>query len=395
MQSAALEPIGGLSGVVDRFIRPRTLKGWVINRERRCGGKDITITARLSGRLIGEGRPIAERPDVVDERGYLAGFQLECSEDIPDEAVAFGRLNIDASDPLGATGTLPIYDRERNIALATVLRSAPPMGAEAVSTLLGVIAAKATLTGEAKQALVDLRTRHFSEGGATPKPPPARDPAAEADRQLMMRFESLGADCDLGIVQRSFGAEPLGLLRFSSIRTQELTAALADRLRGVGSPVLTVLSVDNEGEYRTSDRRYGMQAHTFFFEGSVERDELFGQQCKKIAYLARNLLETIEDGEKILVHHMMPNRLSEAQLQALLDAVRAIGPSPLLYVENAVADGQSGTVVLRDNGLLVGYLARVEDKAAQTAQANAEVWRSICRAAVERVSSADAARRQS
>ncbi len=197
----------------------------------------------------------------------------------------------------------------------------------------------------------------------------------------MLRFESLGRDCEFGSVQRSFGAEPLGLLRFSAIGVDALTAALRDRFRGVGAPEFTEIKVDEEGEYRTTDRRYGMEAHTFFFEGSVEYQEFFVQQCKKISYLARNLLDVIESGEKILVHHMRPERLSEARLQALLAAVRAIGPAPLLYVENAIGQHQPGSVVRRDNGLMVGYVDDEGDGANPAPHSAAGTWRKVCAAA--------------
>jgi hypothetical protein len=146
MQSESPHAFGRLDGVVDRFVRPRTLKGWVVNNERRCGGRDIIVWAHLDGRLIGTGRLASERPDVVDERGYLAGFQMVCSEDIPDEAIAFGRLAVTAQDPRGVAGTLRIYDRERSIALAMLLRSAPALERDNVATLLSVLSAKAQRT---------------------------------------------------------------------------------------------------------------------------------------------------------------------------------------------------------------------------------------------------------
>src|SRR6185312_11010618 len=49
-------------------------------------------------------------------------------------------------------------------------------------------------------------------------------PAAD----LVMRFESLGDNCELGLVQRRCGKEPLGLLRFANIMLPSL-------LRGVST----------------------------------------------------------------------------------------------------------------------------------------------------------------
>ena len=51
---------------------------------------------------------------------------------------------------------------------------------------------------------------------------------------LMLSFESLGERCDFGAVQRKFGAEPLGLLRFAYSKYDALIAALEDRLAAIG-----------------------------------------------------------------------------------------------------------------------------------------------------------------
>jgi hypothetical protein len=36
-----------------------------------------------------------------------------------------------------------------------------------------------------------------------------------ADRDLVLQFESLGDSCELGLVQRMVGVEPLGMFRFA------------------------------------------------------------------------------------------------------------------------------------------------------------------------------------
>ena len=40
-------------------------------------------------------------------------------------------------------------------------------------------------------------------------------PTSWSDHDLVLDFESVGDNCELGIFQRRVGAEPLGLLRFA------------------------------------------------------------------------------------------------------------------------------------------------------------------------------------
>ena len=63
---------------------------------------------------------------------------------------------------------------------------------------------------------------------------PHRENTSLAD--ISWRIESLGSDCLIGLVQRKFGAEPLGLLRFSTARMSALLPALETRFAGLGAP---------------------------------------------------------------------------------------------------------------------------------------------------------------
>ena len=50
--------------------------------------------------------------------------------------------------------------------------------------------------------------------------------------RLLQMFESLGENCDLGVVQRAVGLEPFGLFRFAACDAPCLAALLRARTRG-------------------------------------------------------------------------------------------------------------------------------------------------------------------
>jgi hypothetical protein len=98
--------------------------------------------------------------------------------------------------------------------------------------------------------------------------------------KLLMGFESLGDNCEFGLVQRIGGVEPLGLLRFAGIhlpvevRLQRLIDGLIKGFEGVGSA--DSISVSLEGapgrrEYIVSESRYKLRYHTFISEGGEVR----------------------------------------------------------------------------------------------------------------------------
>jgi tetratricopeptide (TPR) repeat protein len=88
-------------------------------------------------------------------------------------------------------------------------------------------------------------------------------------RELMMDFESLGGmlhGCEFGTVQREFGAEPLGLLRWSDIGPYQLVTALKRASPGSELPENTELFLaDNAGrrEYITKDTRFADHAYVY------------------------------------------------------------------------------------------------------------------------------------
>ena len=67
-------------------------------------------------------------------------------------------------------------------------------------------------------------------------------------RDLMLRFESLGQNCEFGLVQRRCGSEPLGLLRFASTPLPHLLAAFEGGFEGLGGPdAIEIIPSPNEG----------------------------------------------------------------------------------------------------------------------------------------------------
>jgi hypothetical protein len=357
---------GNLTGCVDRFDAPATLWGWVNTADLPGRGSGVTIRASLAGRVLATGTLTHPRPDIVADTAFLAGFNLTCDEEIPDDAFAFGQLAVEAFDPAGGVSALPLYDRARGFALERVLAAAVPFGKYSAAAFLNALVASPEISPDAKEAIRGLNDRYFEE----------------EDRNLVFRFESLGKDCALGGMQRAYGAEPLGLWRFSGIGIDSVTAALNNRFAGIGSPEFTSIVTDPTGEYYTIDSRYHMATHTNVFQGKVNHDEFFAQSCKKIRFLVRNMIEKLEAGEKIFVVHNLPDPISEERLSRLRAAMQAYGPGRLLYMQLADEDHPPGTVLRREDGILAGYVLGLQGEMMRPEWEIREGWMRAFRAAV-------------
>lgn len=212
-------------------------------------------------------------------------------------------------------------------------------------------------------------------------PPADGAPAgALSERDLVMQFESLGENCEFGLVQRYYDAEPLGLLRFAATAPEKLVDALAAGFAGVGEPEHTTL-IANPGEYVTADRRYGMVAHTFIDPRAVPAADLFPKQCRRLAFLRRKLLEDLATGDKtfVVLAHADP---AGAAARTLLAALRRHGPARLLCVRAGIAGHAPGSVDVAEDGLLFGYLDRYgRGGASQGWDISNAMWLALCRRA--------------
>jgi tetratricopeptide (TPR) repeat protein len=210
---------------------------------------------------------------------------------------------------------------------------------------------------------------------------------AGAARALMLRFESLGGmpfGCEFGFVQRAFGADPLGLLRWTAVRPDRLAAMIEAGFAGVGDPAQTRLVVPEAegGEYMAVDERFRMRTHTFVTRGKLSPERMLEQVCLRQAFLRDRLLRHLAQGSRIFVYRHARRSPTEAELDRLHRALRAHGPATLLTVRQAGPGEAPCRVERRAPGLLVGTISRFAETPTgwSSSPLDAE-WLAICRAA--------------
>ena len=177
--------------------------------------------------------------------------------------------------------------------------------------------------------------------------------------QLAMQFESVGENCEFGLVQRQCGAEPLGLLRFSSTFLRSLIRGLDDGFEGIGErdDVEPYLSGDTPREYMIHEKKYGLVYHSFVYEGQRSIWLMREQESARLQFLRRKFAEELDVAEKIFVYKRNAP-VPEEEILPLFLALRRHGNNTLLWVVPAERDRPSGTVEIMMPGLLKGYIDR-------------------------------------
>lgn len=182
------------------------------------------------------------------------------------------------------------------------------------------------------------------------------------DTDLVLQFESIGDNCELGLVQRKAGAEPLGLLRFAGAPLRNLLRGLNARFANIADPGHIRISAEN-GEYMVKLTKYDFTYHAHVKVGAIEPEVLHQQQCRTIGFLAKKLMSDLENPSKILVFRQNKS-LSGSDLVDLRIALSAYGPGILLWVQQAVPGHPPGSVEVADELMMVGYVRRLAEREA-------------------------------
>lgn len=177
-----------------------------------------------------------------------------------------------------------------------------------------------------------------------------------SDHDLVLQFESLGHDCELGLLQRRFGAEPLGLLRWGGTHIVHLIRALNADFAGLGD-IENCSIVVGGTEYYLKDSRYGVSRHTFTtVEPGLNTDPILKRHAMLFRFLVRCLRERLAEATKIFVYKDMDKAAPHVVLE-LSAALRRHGPVRLLVVHE---HGRSGDPVELDRLSDHAWIGRID-----------------------------------
>ena len=218
-----------------------------------------------------------------------------------------------------------------------------------------------------------------------PAAPALRKPAVASPQnsphELMLRFESIGENCEFGLVQRQCGAEPLGLLRFASAPLPKLLNALDAGFEGMGLPEHLEVQVSASGrEYMVLDKRFGFLHHAWVKVGEQTPEQIHAREVRRVPFLVQKLIEDLRTGEKVFVYHGM-RELTDTDALDLLQALRRYGEVKMLWVERANGDREPGTVDVIDQGFYKGYVDRFAP-GENAHDLSLDCWINLCRNAL-------------
>lgn len=210
-------------------------------------------------------------------------------------------------------------------------------------------------------------------------------PDAAASRQephapaaaLFETFQSLGSNCEFGLVQRHFECETLDLFRFATTPLR----GLIPFLKLEADPFITADALEvvaaGWGEYVVSMKPYGFVFHSGLKTDAMPPETVRDQQQRRLRFLWRKFAEDLEDANRIFIYKsglwMTQPRVAELAAQ-----LRRRGPNHLLWVTPEEPGWPAGTVKMVSPGLMRGTIDRLNT---DPAGCSFDMWQEVCRRA--------------
>lgn len=185
-------------------------------------------------------------------------------------------------------------------------------------------------------------------------------------------FQSLGEDCEFGIVQRHFDSNSLGLFRFASTGIDGLLMAFD---RGLNQLITkdTLEIVRRDLEYCTRVLPFDFLFHTHVFTTDTTIEKIKAHEVSRLQLLVRKFVEDLRDGRKIFVYKAP--ELSLAKMDELTRRLGHYGPSRLLCVTLTREAQKIGAVEFLSDRLALAYIDRFDVDLTRCAL---DVWSAIC-----------------
>jgi tetratricopeptide (TPR) repeat protein len=201
-----------------------------------------------------------------------------------------------------------------------------------------------------------------------------------AAKRLVMKYESLGENCEFGLVQRHFEAEPLGLLRWTYCVANTVNNLLEQRFSGFGQLENLALSRTSWDEYMIKEQKYGIGFHTFSKRQVVDETTFLRKESSRLCWLAEKLLGDLTESNKRFIFKLY-NPTPESHILRMHSLLRQYSSgNKLLCVSVSSVLGEAGTVVNVGNGLAYGRLSR-KNPGPKKWDIPFDEWRSLLEAA--------------
>jgi hypothetical protein len=196
---------------------------------------------------------------------------------------------------------------------------------------------------------------------------------------LLSRFESIGENCEFGLVQKYFGANQVGLFKFPGASINDLIVGLLSGFKDLTAPDHFVISVDDTDRdlfvYKSKSTIYNLTFYAGMMK-STDAEILKRIEMTRLNLLRRKFLEDLSDAAKIFVFKSNQD-VDVESIRRLLRAMHHHGAATLLWVTLAVGEKYPGLAEKIDDKFYRGYIDRFAP-GENAGDFSEECWKTLC-----------------
>jgi hypothetical protein len=193
----------------------------------------------------------------------------------------------------------------------------------------------------------------------------------------MLEFESLGMNCELGLIQRHYGAEPAGLLRFVGIEIHDLLLGLDEAFKHIANPAQLRAYTDgsHSQNWISHSAEYNLHRHSYQPVATMNEAAFLAAESRKLERERERFQQVLTTGQHLFVYQRN-EFLQPAHVMPILNMLRSHGRNALLFVTPNYG-APSGSVDLLAPDLYRGNIDRLAPQA-NAIDSNVPAWTSIC-----------------
>lgn len=148
-------------------------------------------------------------------------------------------------------------------------------------------------------------------------------------RDLMLRFASLGDNCEFGVAQQHYDANPMDLLRWAATPTGVLVRLLRNDFKGIGD---NLKIVEHGRAFQVTSPTYGFNWHDWTPAAKASVELIAAREERRLPAMAAKLRKELRDGSRIFVFKQSLQPMSQVFAERVHDAMNTFGKPVLVYV---------------------------------------------------------------
>ncbi len=170
-------------------------------------------------------------------------------------------------------------------------------------------------------------------------------------------FEPLGANCEFGFIQRHRGAEPLSLMRWTSITPENLIRLLEQDLAGYDDATHYSLEGMVEKEFILRESAYDTMSHTGVNSADIAPEELLVRLTRRQTFLKRKFLSELSTGQKVYIYKAI-DQITEIEMEAIELNLARLGARHTMFTMLTDDPAKIDMVDFQTPTRAIGYLPR-------------------------------------